>query len=164
MQVSLGFFSWRDASGVDIDVHSTLAHPVRKQMLPRTQIMLCCSPSQGVAGIEPLFFPEDEEALLPKELHMPLPSREYGSHPTSHNERRGQNGDAPGNHNTNIGGDSGGRAEETKHQRQQQLPYDRHSVHVVTQYYVPDDPRRAREVCAACMLAGLFMLCTLNAL
>lgn len=33
----------------------------------------------------------------------------------------------------------------TKHQEHHQ-PYDRHSVHMITQYYVPDDPRRAREV------------------
>ncbi|CAM9740156.1 unnamed protein product, partial [Scytosiphon promiscuus] len=34
------------------------------------------------------------------------------------------------------------------------LTYDDHSVHVVTQYYVPEDPRRAREI-DACLLHNL---------
>lgn len=116
--------------------------------------------------MEPLFFPEDEAALLPPELHVP--SREKRSPPRSHDERRGQSAanvsgrgsDAGHEHETSsrstIGGDGddGGRAEEGKRRRQQQLAYDRHSVHVVTQYYIPEDPRRAREVGVCGVLSG----------
>lgn len=52
--------------------------------------------------MEPLFSPEDEKSLLPRELH-------------------------------------------TKYQAYHR-PYGRHSVHMITQYYVPEDPHRAREV------------------
>lgn len=128
------------------------------------------SARKGVSGIEPLFFPEDEAALLPRELHAP--SRDYGSRSTFHKERRGHNsatsfpgvGKAAG-YGTNGGG--GGRADGGKHQRQQQqqqqLPYDRHSVHVVTQYYIPEDPHRAREV-GSCGTRAPLVLCAVNAL
>lgn len=124
--------------------------------------------------MEPLFFPEDEAALLPPELRVP--SRDYRSTPTSHDQRRDQSAaEHPGRGNDSdtsheyeapshgtIGGGGGGggsgRAEERKRERpQQQLPYDRHSVHVVTQYYIPEDSRRAREVgvCGVCLDASL---------
>ncbi|CBJ26241.1 putative methyltransferase [Ectocarpus siliculosus] len=65
---------------------------------------------RDVAGMEPLFSPEDEKSLLPRELH-------------------------------------------TKHQEHHR-PYDRHSVHMITQYYVPEDPHRAREI-DVCLLRNI---------
>ncbi|CAM9959572.1 unnamed protein product [Ectocarpus sp. 12 AP-2014] len=65
---------------------------------------------RDVAGMEPIFSPEDEKTFLPRELH-------------------------------------------TKHQEHHR-PYDRHSVHMITQYYVPDDPRRAREI-DVCLLRNV---------
>ncbi|CAM9749410.1 unnamed protein product, partial [Ectocarpus sp. 6 AP-2014] len=65
---------------------------------------------RDVAGMEPLFSPEDEKSLLPRELH-------------------------------------------TKHQEHHR-PYDRHSVHMITQYYVPEDPHRAREI-NVCLLRNI---------
>ncbi len=107
--------------------------------------------------MEPLFLPEDEESLLPKELHA-----WSGNHGLNGVDHVGTDTDADGglessNRSTNNGGDSSENKERhqlrqspptsQQQQQQQHLPYDRHSVHVVTQYYVPEDPHRAREVC-----------------
>ncbi|CAB1106838.1 unnamed protein product [Ectocarpus sp. CCAP 1310/34] len=65
---------------------------------------------RDVAAMEPLFSPEDEKSLLPRELHT--------------------------------------------NQQEHHRPYDRHSVHMITQYYVPEDPHRAREI-DVCLLRNV---------
>lgn len=115
--------------------------------------------------MEPLFFPEDEQALLPQELH-PTPNG-IGSISITNLEtgRRGSNTEGLGGDKPTGGGDGGGRGGEEKgfgikrkHQRRGNFPYDRHSLHVVTQYYMPGDPSRAREVRAS-HAVGLDNLC-----
>lgn len=118
--------------------------------------------------MEPLFFPEDEQYLLPQELHPP--TKDLGSIADLDLEtgRRGWNtsgaGEGEDKDKPAGGGDGGGGGDdeeeeiEIEHQRQRReeaLPYDRHSVHVVTQYYIPDDPSRAREVWTSCLEACL---------
>ena len=53
----------------------------------------------------------------------------------------------PSSGRPNSDGDASAEGSEHRQGHQlRQLPYDHHSVHLVTQYYVPEDPRRAREV------------------
>lgn len=104
--------------------------------------------------MEPLFFPEDEQSLLPHELHPAQEDFDSTSNPEAgrveqYNEGSGEDKDRPigGGGGGDHGGGSGGQDEIQHHgQRRGKLEYDRHSVHVVTQYYIPDDPSRAREV------------------
>lgn len=105
--------------------------------------------------MEPLLFPEDEQSLLPQELYP----AQYGLDSTADLQtgrgERSTEGLAEGEATPTGGGDSGdggGRGGEEQieigreRQRRGIVPYDSHSVHVVTQYYIPDDPSRAREV------------------
>lgn len=122
-----------------------------------------------MAGIEPLFYPEDEQSLLPQELHPPR--RDLGSMTNLETGRHRRSMEGFGQEEP-TGGRGGGDGEEEdsdcditcQHQEQEKLLlYDRHSVfHVVTQYYTPEDPSRAREVRAIklheCRWAGLSLL------
>lgn len=109
--------------------------------------------------MEPLFLPEDEQSLLPQELHPAVrdlsATTNLGTGLGGRNTQElGQDKDKP------IGGggagDHGGEEEfKRRGQVRGKLEYDRHSVHVVTQYYVPDDHRRAREVNYASHPVGL---------
>ena len=100
--------------------------------------------------MEPLFLPEDELFLLPKELHPPI--EDFGLTTSLETGRGGRNtkDSEQGKDKPIGGGDTVGRGSEEEIGRQVQrrgkLQYDRHSVHVVTQYYVPENLVRAREV------------------
>lgn len=86
---------------------------------------------QDVAGIEPLHPLEDQDqrdSVLPERVHT-----ESAHDPSGTDD----NGSAA------QGSEGGGRGATTAAAG----GLGRHSVHVVTQYYVPDNPRRAREVC-----------------
>eukprot|EP00903_Cladosiphon_okamuranus_P014127 g13129.t1 len=116
-----------------------------------------------VAGMEPLFFPEDEQSLLPQELHAP--QNDFVSIVGQQTARGGrrteglvEGEDKPGG---GVYGDGGGRGsegdveiEQERQRRGKVPPYDHHSVHVVTQYYIPDDPSRAREI-DVCLLQNI---------
>lgn len=93
--------------------------------------------------MEPLFLPEDEESLLPKELHAWSGNHDLNGNLHVDDAVAGETS----NRSTNGGGDISEINARHQLQQQRQLLYDLHSVHVVTQYYVPKDPQRAREVC-----------------
>ncbi|CAN0159173.1 unnamed protein product [Ascophyllum nodosum] len=67
---------------------------------------------RDVAGMEPIFYPADERALLPPELHSPW-------------------------HYFDSSGARSSR--EARHRN-------RHAIHLVTHYYLPQDARRASEI------------------
>ena len=104
--------------------------------------------------MEPLFFPEDEQSLLPQELHPRQNDLALATDLETGRDGRNAEGFGADENKPTGGGDGSGRSrgggseEEIKHDRKRRgkAPYDRHSVHVVTQYYIPDDPSRAREV------------------
>lgn len=75
---------------------------------------------QDVSGMQPLFLPEDERVLLPAQFRAL-------SHVSSRTRR--------------TMGDDG------KPYVQSAAWRNRNLIHVVTQYYTPDDPHRASEVC-----------------
>lgn len=90
---------------------------------------------QRVARIEP---PSDESIQRQNELH-PASCWE----PTPETKERGRETGGSGGDKAITS--SGRSAEEMAHQFHHQ-EYSRYSVHIVTQYYVPSDPRRALEV------------------
>lgn len=105
--------------------------------------------------MEPPFSLQDERALLPPELHTPAHSLETppgpGTPADSLHRLEPQAKDIVENLSSAREGE--GEVEESRrvsgrhhYRRQPTEEYDRHSVHVVTQYYAPADTRRAREV------------------
>lgn len=87
---------------------------------------------QDVAGIEPLYPLEDQDqrdAVLPERVHTGSAHDPSGNDDTGSAAQGSEGGGARGAATAAAAGGLG-----------------RHSVHVVTQYYVPDNPRRAREV------------------
>lgn len=105
--------------------------------------------------MEPIFFPGDERVLLPPELHLPPKSMDSTSNLEARRRQRdakvaGEDKDVPSagvdGGGSGVGGGGGEQEIERRGERRGKLPYDRHSLHVVTQYYIPDDPSRAREV------------------
>lgn len=115
--------------------------------------------------MEPLFSLEDERAMLPPELHRPLrhpepvsrsPRRDdedqrdesgTGSR-TQRDERQSPQGAPEEQFERSTGreGGSGGTSSRRNGGSPGKSHLDRHLVHVVTQYYLAENPRRAREV------------------
>ena len=135
----------------------TMPHPAntppQNQRAPDPTLRWVAS-TQDVAGMEPLVLLDDAESVMSNE--QPSSSRTYGRitfslenghldrnrrvHPDYSREHE------PPSRRPEVGGAFSEKNMRHHSQPWQQLPYDRHSVHVVTQYYVPGDPQRAREV------------------
>ena len=134
-------------------------HPPPIQHFPHNQrapdlTLRWAAYTQDVAGMEPLVLFDDTESVVSNE--QPSSSRIYGritfSLGNGHLDRNGRV-DAdysgkrePSSRRPEVGVASSEKNRHHHSQPWQQLPYDRHSVHVVTQYYVPGDQQRAREV------------------
>lgn len=93
--------------------------------------------------MEPVF--RDESTQLPQEIHPSLYSKPTLETQRGRNTAVGSGGDGSGSNSDNPSGSDGSSAQNMTHQLHHQ-EYSRYSVHLVTQYYVPEDPRRALEV------------------